>query len=199
MKYVGVLDVQGDITEHGRVLGEVIRKSGMDAKVVLVNSPKDVEKLSALVLPGGESTTLGKLLSSYGIDESIKKIASKGVPIMGTCAGLIILSKDAGVQAVKTGQPLLGLLDVKVDRNYFGRQRESFETELLIPAIGEEPFHGVFIRSPVVESVGAGVEVLCKFEGKVVMVKQKNILGLAFHPELSGDLRIHEYFLRMIR
>ena len=199
VKHVGVLDVQGDITEHARILEEAARKLHLDAKVVLVNTPKDVEKLSALILPGGESTTLGKLLRAYAIDDAIRKIALQGVPVMGTCAGLIILSRDAGAQAVKTRQPLLSLLDVTVDRNYFGRQKESFETELDIPLIGKEPFHGVFIRSPIVESVGPGVEVLCKFESKIVMVKQKNILGLAFHPELSGDCRIHEYFLRMMK
>ncbi|MCX6695111.1 MAG: pyridoxal 5'-phosphate synthase glutaminase subunit PdxT [Candidatus Altiarchaeota archaeon] len=199
MKRFGVLDVQGDITEHLDVIRVAAENTGVSAEVVIVNTSKEVEKLDALVIPGGESTTLGKLVREYGIDDSIKKLASKGVPIMGTCAGMILLAKDGGRQAEKTSQPLLGLMDIKVDRNAFGRQRESFEADLKIPAVGEKPFHGVFIRAPVVEKVWGGVKELCKYDGRIVMVQQNNLLGIAFHPELSGDTRIHEYFLRMVK
>jgi len=120
------------------------------------------------------------------------------VPLMGTCAGMILLAKGGGSQAEKTGQPLLSLMDIKVDRNAFGRQKESFEADLDIPAIGKEPFHGVFIRAPVIESVEGTVKVMCKYKGKIVMARQGNILALAFHPEVSGDTRLHEYFLRMM-
>jgi 5'-phosphate synthase pdxT subunit len=157
VKIIGVLDVQGDITENVDVLCSAVEKSGLKARVVAVNTPGEVETLDALVLPGGESTTLGKLLRTYGIDRSIKKIASKGVPIMGMCAGLILMAKDGGSQAEKSRQSLLGLMDIKVDRNAFGRQRESFEADLSIPAVGRKPFHGVFIRAPVVDKVGSGV------------------------------------------
>ena len=198
VKRIGVLDVQGDITEHLAVLNVAVQKMGLKAEVILVNTPEEMKKLSALVLPGGESTTLGKLLREYGVDESIKRIASKGVPLMGTCAGMILLAKGGGSQAEKTGQPLLSLMDIKVDRNAFGRQKESFEADLDIPAIGKEPFHGVFIRAPVIESVEGTVKVMCKYKGKIVMARQGNILALAFHPEVSGDTRLHEYFLRMM-
>jgi len=198
VKYVGVLGVQGDITEHVHILEEVARKLGLGAKVIIVNTPEGVEKLSALVMPGGESTTLGKLLRAYKIDESIKKIAAKGVPIMGTCAGLIMLAKNAFGQK-KGGQHLLGLLDVSVDRNAYGRQRESFEADLNIPAVGKEPFHGVFIRAPVIEKVFGRAKALAEYDGRIVMVREGNLLGLAFHPEISGDTRIHEYFLKMMK
>lgn len=195
---VGVLALQGDVSEHVRALRESLCELGTTSDVVEVLTQKDLP-VDALVIPGGESTTLGKLLKKTGLDKEIKELA-KTIPVMGTCAGLVLLAKEGGRDVEKTGQRLLGLMDVRVNRNAFGRQRESFEAELIIPVLGEEPFHTVFIRAPAIEKVlnKKKVEVLARYEDKIVMARQRNLLAVAFHPELTNDHRIHRYFLGLL-
>ncbi len=197
MKY-GVLNVQGDVTEHVQSLCNAVDSLGLDGEVIEVKDKNTIKKCSALVIPGGESTTLGLLLNDYGLDTVINELASNGVPIMGTCAGLILLAKEGNNHVLKTGQPLLSLMDVKVSRNAFGRQRDSFEALLDIPALNGGGYPGVFIRAPAIEKLWGNAEELCRYEDLIVMARQDNILAVAFHPELTSDLRIHEYFLKMI-
>jgi 5'-phosphate synthase pdxT subunit len=184
---IGVLALQGDFQEHE----EIRKKLGID--VVEVRLPEHLEGLDGLILPGGESTTFGKLAEAYGLIEPLRRVASS-MPMWGTCAGLIFLSRDVG-----TPQPILGVLDIVVARNAFGRQVDSFETELDIRGIEGGAFHGVFIRAPVVKEVGPGVEVLCRLDdGRIVAVRSGRLMATAFHPELTDDARLHQYFLRMV-
>ncbi|VVB53106.1 Pyridoxal 5'-phosphate synthase subunit PdxT [uncultured archaeon] len=194
---IGVLSIQGDVSEHVAALQTAAELEGIKADIIEVKTPEKILSVSALVLPGGESTTLGKLLAKTGCDKAIKKLHKKGAPIWGTCAGLILLAKEAE-NTEKGGQPLLKLLDAKVDRNAFGRQKESFEEEIVIPVLGKKPFHAVFIRAPAVERVWGDAEALASYGGFIVMVRQNNLLGTAFHPELTGDLRIHRLFLSQL-
>ena len=189
---VGVLALQGDFREHARVLGE------LGARVVLVRRPEDVEGIDGLVIPGGESTVMDKLARAFGVAEPLKRRIAEGLPVYGTCAGLIMIA-DTLLDTI-TGQENLGGLDVVVRRNAFGSQNQSFETDLEIPALGDEPVHAVFIRGPVVESVGAKATALASLsDGRVVAVEQGNLIGTSFHPEIEGDRRFHEYFLRKVR
>jgi 5'-phosphate synthase pdxT subunit len=184
---VGVLALQGDVREHSRVLDEL----GVTA--VQVKTPEELEKVDALVLPGGESTTIGKMAVRFGLLDPLRQAIGAGLPTYGTCAGLILLSG-----AVTDGdQPLIGELDVVVRRNAFGRQNESFEADLDIEGLAA-PFHAVFIRAPWVEKVGAEVEVLAGVDDHPVMVRQGSILASSFHPELTGDTRIHQMLLDSI-
>jgi 5'-phosphate synthase pdxT subunit len=185
---IGVLALQGAFREHI----EALRELGVEA--VEVRLPEQLEGLDGLIIPGGESTAIGKLAVKYGLAEAIRRYVSAGNPVYGTCAGMIMLSRDVGMD-----QPLFGLMDIKVERNAFGRQLDSFETDLDIPALGNKPFHGVFIRAPKIEDVGEGVEVLAKLEdGTPVAAREGNMIVTAFHPELTDDLRFHRYFLAMI-
>ena len=186
---VGVLALQGAFREHKWML----ERCGVEA--LLVRSPEELSEIAGLVLPGGESTTIGKLLTEWGLLDQIKEKYAAGMAIYGTCAGMILLCKDI----IGSEQPRLGLLDASVRRNGFGRQRESFEADLTVPEFGEEPVHAVFIRAPFIEKVGAAVQVLASVNGKIVIARQGKILVTAFHPELTADERIHRYFLAMIR
>lgn len=182
---IGVLALQGAFREHQQMLDQC----GVES--VQIRKREQLEGVSALIIPGGESTTMGKLLKDFNLFEPIIKMGREGLPIFGTCAGLIMLAKDiAGSE-----QPRLGLMDISVERNAFGRQVDSFEADLDIPAIGHEPFRAVFIRAPYILSTGNGVEVLARFGEKIVFARQGRFLAAAFHPELTGDLRIHRYFL----
>ncbi len=155
--------------------------------------------MHGLVVPGGESTAIGRLAENKGILQTLRGRIEKGLPTLGTCAGIIMLANEAYDRTLgETKQHLLGGLDVVVERNAFGRQRESFEANLSIPALGNESFRGVFIRAPVVKQVSSKVEVLSKLEDRIVAVRQGNILGTSFHPELSGDTRLHEYFVKTV-
>jgi 5'-phosphate synthase pdxT subunit len=181
---VGVLALQGDFREHAGVL----RAIGADVREVRL--PEDLAGLDAIVMPGGESTTIGKLAVRFGLLDPLRGLVQSGLPAYGTCAGLIFAS-----MAITSGeQPLLGVLDVVVERNAFGRQNDSFEADLDIVGL-EKPFHGVFIRAPWVAKVGTAVEVLATVDGHPVMVRQGNILGTSFHPELTADHRIHRMLL----
>jgi 5'-phosphate synthase pdxT subunit len=184
---VGVLALQGDFREHAAAL------SRLGAEPVLVRVPGDLEGLSALVLPGGESTTIGTLAERYGLLEPLRRALAAGLPALGTCAGMIFL---AGGTARGLPQPQLGVLDVVVDRNAFGRQVDSFEADLEVESL-EGTVHGVFIRAPRVHRAGPGVEVLAALDGHPVMVRQGHMLATAFHPELTGDLRVHKMLLAM--
>ncbi len=186
-KKIGVLALQGDFREHI----EILKKLGIEP--VEVRSVEDLKGLSGLIVPGGESTAIGNLLVDSGLLDGVRSFFYKGGPVWGTCAGMVLAA------SATTGprQPLLGLMNALVERNGFGRQVHSFEKELEIEGF-EEPFVGVFIRAPFFEDVGPGVEVLGKVDGKVVAARGENILVTAFHPELTDDVRFHEYFLREV-
>lgn len=191
---VAVLALQGDFEKHIQVL------TGLGADAYGARLPDDIKKADAIVLPGGESTTIGKLMQRYGLDAEIKAAATAGKPIYGTCAGLIMLATEIESDtAERGGQPTLGLLDITVARNAFGRQVDSFETDLSVPAIGDDPVHAVFIRAPIVTRTGTGVDVLATYHDDIVFVQQGNLLGTSFHPELGDDNRIHRYFLSLVR
>jgi len=184
---IGVLALQGAFREHV----EALRELGVEA--VEVRLPQQINGLDGLIIPGGESTTIGKLAVQYGLQEAITRYAQAGHPLYGTCAGMIMLSKDIG-----RDQPLFGMMDISVERNSYGRQLDSFETDVDVPDLGEKPFHAVFIRAPRIKSVGEGVDVLARLDdGTPVAARQGEILVTAFHPELTPDLRFHRYFLAM--
>ena len=192
---IGVLALQGAFLEHANML----RRLG--ATPVEVRLPADLTGLDGLIIPGGESTTIGKLASQYGLLEPLRRFIEAGRPVLGTCAGLIFLAKDIGPTG--TGghvvPPRLAVMDITVDRNAFGRQVDSFEANLQL-AFAEEPFPAVFIRAPKIEAVGQGVDVLAQLEdGSIVAVRQTNLMGTAFHPELTQDPRFHQYFLAMVQ
>jgi 5'-phosphate synthase pdxT subunit len=185
---VGVLALQGAVELHLRA----VRAAGADPR--LVRLPDEVAAVDALIIPGGESTTMGILMGRFGLAAPISRLAEQGRPILGTCAGMILLARDiAG-----SDQPRLGLMDIRVVRNSFGRQVDSFEADIAVPALGGEPFHGLFIRAPHIESVGRDVQVLAEYQSRIVLARQGRLLAASFHPELTDDRRVHEYFLRMV-
>jgi 5'-phosphate synthase pdxT subunit len=197
---VGVLGIQGDIEENILSTDEALKKLNLRGTVESVRYSESIAELDGLILPGGESTVIGSLLSIQGkVFQTIEKKIKEGMPVFGTCAGLIMLSKRAYDKIVgETKQKLFGILDVVIERNAFGRQHESFEVDLEIPVLGKEPFRGIFIRSPIVNNVGENVIILTKLNDKIVAVKQNNIIGTSFHPELSADRRLHELFIKDI-
>jgi len=189
VKKIGVLALQGDFAEHIALL---LR---LDAEAFPIRLPRELEGLDGLVIPGGESTTISKLMGEYDFMTPLSRLCNEGFPIMGTCAGMILLSR----KMVDLGVEPLGAMDIEVRRNAFGRQVDSFEADLEIPAIGEPRFHGVFIRAPFIQRAGDGVAVLARLpDGSVVAARQGYMLALAFHPELTDDLRLHSYFLSMV-
>lgn len=195
---IGVLGFQGDIEENVVATKHALHEMQVEGGVELVRYPAEVEKVDGLILPGGESTvqiTLAAIQRSLPV---IKKRISEGMPVMGTCAGMIMLSRRAFDRVVgDTKQKLIGNLDIVIERNAFGRQGDSFEADLSIPMLGKEAFKGVFIRAPAVSEVGKNVEVIAKLNNKVVAVRQKNVIGTAFHPELSDDSRMHKHLVTM--
>ena len=185
---IGVLAVQGAFAEHIAILKQL----GIDA--VPVRLPSDLEGLSGLIIPGGESTAMRKLIDTWDLRQPILEMAGKGAPIFGTCAGMILLSNEI----TDGDSPVLPLLDISVKRNAFGRQLESFEAELSVPVLGDKPVHAVFIRAPIVERVGPDVGILAELDdGRVVAVRQGNVLATAFHPELAGETRFHRLVATM--
>lgn len=186
---IGILALQGDVREHADAVRDI------DADPVLVRWPADLEGLDALILPGGESTMMRRLIDRYGLREPIRELAGRGAPLFGTCAGMILL---AG-RIADGEEPVLGLLDVTVRRNAYGRQLDSYETDLAIPALGDEPMRGVFIRAPVLTEVGPQVDVLATDgDGRPIAVRQGKVLATAFHPELTDDRRLHRLLLDMV-
>ena len=190
---IAVVAMQGDFAKHISMLNTL----GADAFGARL--PQDIDRADGVILPGGESTAIGKLLARYGMDEALKTAHAEGKPIYGTCAGLILLSKGVTADTgERGGQPTLGLLNAVVARNAFGRQVDSFETPLDVPLLGPEPLGAVFIRAPYVVEAGPEVDVLARHDGKIVFVRQGNVLGSAFHPELTGDDRVHRFFLSLV-
>ena len=186
----GVLGLQGDFREHI----ETFQRLGAEA--VDVRRPEQLDDIDALVIPGGESTTIGKLALHYGFIPKLKARVAEGMAVWGTCAGAIFIAKDVPGHP----HPLAGLMDITVRRNAFGRQLDSFEADLVVPVLGSEPFHAVFIRAPLIEAVGDGVEVLSEMpDGTVVAARQDRLLATSFHPELTHDSRFHDYFLKLGR
>ena len=193
----GVLALQGDFLEHVKML------QSLGVGAVEVRLPDQLLGLDGLIIPGGESTTIGKLAVAYGLVEPIRHMAKEGLPVWGTCAGMILLARDIG-----RSQPLIGLMDIVVKRNAFGRQVDSFEADLMIPALDsvsnaderDQPFRAVFIRAPAIERVGAEATELARLpDGTIVAAQQGNLLATAFHPELGGDTRFHRYFLNTVQ
>ncbi len=197
---IGVLGLQGDVEEHEHILGTILDKKIPGSSVQRVKTVNHADAVHGLVIPGGESTTIGILGQQRKLLDTIRTRISNGLPALGTCAGLILLAnrvydKTAG----ETKQSLIGGLDVTVERNSFGRQRESFEADLSIPILGEAAYRGIFIRSPVIKNAGPKTEVIAKIsDNAIVAVRQGNIIGTSFHPELSGDPRLHEYFIQLV-
>jgi 5'-phosphate synthase pdxT subunit len=193
---IGVIGLQGAVSEHIEATRRAMNRLGVQGEVIWVGRHADLEGVDGVIIPGGESTTIGKLMQRTGTFKSVKQLAESGVPILGTCAGLIALAKRGDELVMRTRQPLLELMDIAVIRNAFGRQRESFEADLIIPLLGEKPFRCVFIRAPAVKEVWGDAEVITEFQGKIIGVRQRKMLAVAFHPELTLDTRLHEYFLR---
>lgn len=197
---IGVFAVQGDVEENLASTRSALDELGIKGTVSTVKTPDQISKLDGIILPGGESTTIGQLSLVNGSLKKIKEKIEAGMPAMGICAGLILLAKEVKDHTVgKTEQPLLDLLDVKVERNSFGRQRDSFEADISMESIKIPKFKGVFIRAPSILEVGKNVEVISKLNEKTIAVKQKNILATVFHPELTHDVSMHKYFINMIK
>lgn len=187
MATVGILALQGAFLEHARSV------AACGARAVEIRKPEQLYGCDALIIPGGESTAIGKLMDQFGIFEPVCRFGAEGRPIFGTCAGMVLLAKEIE----GSEQPRLGLMDITVRRNAFGRQVDSFEADIDVPVLGGPPVRGVFIRAPYVTAVGPGAETLAVFDGKVVLVRQGRLLAGAFHPELTTDTRLHEYFLSL--
>ena len=185
---IGVLALQGAFAEHIAILRQ------LKVQTLPVRLPTELNGLDGLVIPGGESTSIGKLMLDYNLMSEIRELAENGLPVFGTCAGMILLANKTSDSDIKP----LGVIDIVVRRNAFGRQRESFETELSIPVVGEKPFPAVFIRAPIIEQATNGVEILAKLDGTGVAARQGKMLVSAFHPELTSDLRFHQYFLDIV-
>lgn len=189
MTRIGVLALQGAFVEHCRAL------RALGVETVQVRLPGQLDGIDGLVIPGGESTTIGKLMTGYELKEPIVELIADGLPVFGTCAGLIVLAKEI----LNYDQPLLGAIDITVNRNAFGSQVDSFETDLAVPALGDAPFRAVFIRAPTIVRAGPAVSVLATLpDGTIVAAQQDNIVVAAFHPELTADTRFHRYFLDIV-
>jgi len=195
---IGVLALQGDVSEHIAALESAMKESGICGEVIPVRRVSELGRVSALLIPGGESTTIAKQVLRFGLREPIIEFGKAGNPIMGTCAGCILLAKEIVDQKGPEEVAPLGLMDISVRRNAFGRQAESFERPLKIDGLNSE-FPGVFIRSPSIVKIGKNVTSMAKLGNEHVFVKQGNMLGLTFHPELVADTRLHKIFLEMIR
>ncbi|MGQ9533060.1 MAG: pyridoxal 5'-phosphate synthase glutaminase subunit PdxT [Desulfotomaculales bacterium] len=185
---VGVLALQGAFVEHERAL----RRCGVETRQI--RKAEELTGIRALLIPGGESTTIGRLMKDFALTAALSRAIAGGLPVLGTCAGMILLAREI----VGSDQLRLGLLDITVERNAYGRQVDSFEVDLDIPSLGPPVFRAVFIRAPKIVAVGPGVEVLALYDGKPVLVRQRHVWGCAFHPELTSDLRLHRYFLDSI-
>ena len=196
---VGILSIQGDVHENLLSTRAALNELGIDGKVTGVRTPEEISQLDGLIIPGGESTTIGQLSLVNGSLKVLKEKIENGMPVLGICAGMIMLSKTADDRVVgKTGQPLLDILDIKLERNSFGRQRESFEVDVSMDSINISKFNGVFIRAPSISDTGSDIEVLSKFNERIVAVKKGNVIGTAFHPELTDDISLHKYFVNLV-
>jgi pyridoxal 5'-phosphate synthase pdxT subunit len=188
MPKIGVLAFQGNFEKHSQML------ASLGAATLLIRTAADLDTIDAVIIPGGESTTIGKLMNAFGVLEPLRRRILAGMPVFGTCAGLILLAP----QIQDENQFRLGVLDIEVERNAYGRQVDSFEADIVIPFAGEPPVRGVFIRAPMVTRVDQSIEILARFEDQPVLLRKDNILAASFHPELTDDTRIHAYFLSMV-
>ncbi|MDO5398862.1 MAG: pyridoxal 5'-phosphate synthase glutaminase subunit PdxT [bacterium] len=189
MKKIGILSYQGTVAEHKKALSKI-----EGVKPVEVKTLEALNSVDALIIPGGESTTISKLLNIFGLMEPLRRRIESGMPVWGTCAGLILLAKEIEGEAAH-----LKLMDISVKRNAFGRQLDSFYTSRLIPRVDDSPLPLVFIRAPLIKSVSKDAEILCEIDGNIVAAKQNNMLATSFHPEFTDDLRMHKYFIDMIK
>jgi len=196
---VGILAIQGDVTENFLATMASMSELGIDGSVTQVKTVEQISKLDGLIIPGGESTMIGQMSLVNGALKTIKEKIESGMPVFGICAGMIFLSKNSKDRVVgDTEQPLLDVLDVKIERNSFGRQKDSFEAQISMDPIGISSFNGVFIRAPSVSETGSDVEILAKFNEKIVAVKQGNVIATAFHPELTRDISLHKSFVKLV-
>lgn len=197
---VGILSIQGDIEENSNAIKGSFEELEIEGTIIYMKDLRDLDEIDGLIIPGGESTVIGMLLFLQGVQtDLLRKKIQDGLPILGTCAGLIILSNRAYDKTIgETRQELLKVLDVTIERNAFGRQHESFESELDIPYLGERRFNGVFIRGPAITEIGNNVEIIAKYNNKIVAVRQNNILGTSFHPELANDNRFHTNLTKLM-
>lgn len=194
---IGVIGVQGDVSEHVEAVARAMREYGHRGEAFAVRRREDLDRVDGLTIPGGESTAISKLLVKLNMfDEIVRRANEEHMPILGTCAGCILLAKDGGAQAKKTGSRLLALMDMAVDRNAFGRQKESFEADLEVVGL-DKPFHGVFIRAPAIVRTWGACKAVARYQDKIVLAREGHLIGSAFHPELSNDLRIHRWFLEL--
>ena len=197
---VGILALQGDVTENFMATMAALHDAGIDATVSQVKTPDQISKLDGLIIPGGESTMMGQLSMVNGAMNALKELIDGGTPVFGICAGMILLSKNSKDRVMgSTEQPLLDMLDVEIERNSFGRQKDSFQAEISLDPIGISSFQGVFIRAPAILTSGSDVTVLSKFNEKIIAVKRGNILATSFHPELTQDISLHKHFVEMIK
>jgi|TARA_B100001765_G_C19462800_1_gene320076 5'-phosphate synthase pdxT subunit len=196
---IGILGVQGDVEEHIASVESAFREITMDGIVSVIKYPEEINSINGLIIPGGESTSIGKLSNNDDFHSSIKKKITQGMPVLGTCAGLIFLSNHIVQNSSNTSQKLLGSLDIEIERNAFGRQRESFQSEFPIPKFGLDNFLGVFIRAPIIRNIGSNVEIIAKLDEDIIAVKQGNILATCFHPELSNNAIFHKYLIELVR
>ena len=196
---IGILAVQGDATENFLATMASMSELGIDGTVIQVKTAEQISKLDGLIIPGGESTVIGQMSLVNGTLKTIKEKVESGMPVFGICAGMILLSKNSKDRVIgDMDQPLLDLLDVKVERNSFGRQKDSFEAQISLESIGITSFNGVFIRAPSISETGNDVKILAKFNEKIVAVQQGNVLATAFHPELTRDTSLHKSFVKLV-
>lgn len=196
---VGILAVQGDVHENILSAKQALDEMGVSGSVLPVSTATEISSLDCLIIPGGESTTMGQLSLTNGSLKAISDKIRDGMPVLGICAGMIMLSSSVADRVTgDTGQPLLEALDVKLERNSFGRQNDSFEAKVSMESIGISDFYGVFIRAPSISSVASDVQVLSTLEGKIIAVKKGKIIGTAFHPELTGDTSVHKYLISLV-
>jgi 5'-phosphate synthase pdxT subunit len=196
---IGVLNLQGAVSEHIDATNLALQKMRLKGEAITVKKPSQIDEIHGLIIPGGESTTIGRVAQHTEISNKIIEASKNGLPIFGTCAGLIVMAKEVyDIKIGETRQPILGIMDVKVIRNAFGRQRESFEIDLPIAELGKNPFRTVFIRAPIIEKTWGDTEILAKYENKIIAAREKNLLATAFHPELTKDSRFHQHFIKMI-
>jgi 5'-phosphate synthase pdxT subunit len=197
---IGILAVQGDVAENVSSLVASIADLNQDATVHVVKTPEEISQMDGLVIPGGESTTIGQMSLVNGSQKVIKQKVESGMPVLGICAGMVLLASNATDRVVgKMEQPLFDFLDIELERNSFGRQRESFEAKIAMEPIGISEYHGVFIRAPAISSASDDIEVLARFNEKIVAIKKGNIIGTSFHPELTDDSAVHKYFVNLVK
>lgn len=200
---IGILGVQGDIEEHIASVESAFREITIDGLVSVIKYPEQIDSINGLIIPGGESTSIGKLSNIENFHNAIKKKITQGMPVLGTCAGLIFLSNQivspSKLRTYSISQKLLGALEIETERNAFGRQHDSFQSEFPIPKFGLDKFMGVFIRAPRIRSIGSNVEILAKLNDDIVAVKQGNIIATCFHPELSNSTIFHKYLIELVR